>query len=56
MAGVGLCVEIHIPGPQFWPESGLAGLEPSICFQKLPNMIIFHPWNVGRIGTMTFIT
>lgn len=36
MAGVGLCVEIHISGPQLWPtESGLAKLGPSV-FSEAP--------------------
>lgn len=38
MGSVGLCVEIHISGPQLWPtESGLAELElgPSV-FSEAP--------------------
>lgn len=56
MAGVNLCVEIHLSGPQFWlTESGLAGLEPSV-FSEAPKYEPVSPLHVGRTGVMTSIT
>lgn len=56
MAGVNLCVEIHLSGPQFWlTESDLAGLEPSV-FSEAPKYEPVSPLHVGRTGVMTSIT
>lgn len=56
MAGVNLCVEMPLSGPQFWlTESGLAGLESSV-FSEAPKYEPISPLHVGRTGVMTSIT